>query len=317
MDKEFAWKNFSLGVELDVAGSFIYNGLKSFHGMSDLTDEGQVFEVLYNLAVGIERLSKITVILLEHTSVTNQEKFEEDLVTHNHHELIGRISKHRKLNFAKIHNDFIILLRDFYKSMRYGRYSLSDWASFAVEREALIDYISNDLDINLNPDSLFGGIANNNRIRKSIGKVVGKICEQLYQIIEDTASRQGMYTYEIRTESKASKIFLRREYNFIDEELALMELLVYLVNTEDETQFFNFLREITPIEFDSEMMPQYIASFTSDIARQELLDMVESFYQDIEDKDEIKDRLGMIGAINNPHCVWMADDEEEPDEEEW
>ena len=315
MEKEFVWKNFSLGTELDVAGSFIYNGLKSFNDMKNLSDEGQVFEVLYNLAVGIERLAKIAVILLEHKDITDQEQFEEDLVTHNHHELIGRISKHRRLNFARIHNDFIILLRDFYKSMRYGRYSL--WTSFGVEKEALIDYISNDLDINLNRESLFGGIFNSNRIKKSIGKVVGKICEKLYQVIEETATAQGMYTYEVPIESKAAKIFLRHEYNFIDEELALMELLVYLVNTEDETQFLSFLRGIAPIEFDSEMMPQYITSFTSDVARQELLDMVESFYQEIEDREERKERLEMIEAINNPSYIWSADDEEEPDGEEW
>lgn len=33
MNIDFVWKNFSLGKELDIAGSFIYNGLKALDSM--------------------------------------------------------------------------------------------------------------------------------------------------------------------------------------------------------------------------------------------------------------------------------------------
>ncbi len=47
------WKNFTLGDELHIAGRFIYNGLRTFHEMDTLHYEDEVFEVLYNLSVGL------------------------------------------------------------------------------------------------------------------------------------------------------------------------------------------------------------------------------------------------------------------------
>lgn len=36
MDKIKSWKNFKLGLELDISGRFIYNGLHYFHKMETL-----------------------------------------------------------------------------------------------------------------------------------------------------------------------------------------------------------------------------------------------------------------------------------------
>ena len=72
------WKNFQLGTELDVAGKFIYNGLRSLHEMGSLNHEEEIFEFLYSLAVGLERLLKIAVILIEHDDKVD-EKFEQSL----------------------------------------------------------------------------------------------------------------------------------------------------------------------------------------------------------------------------------------------
>nr|VFK37614.1 MAG: hypothetical protein BECKSD772F_GA0070984_101717 [Candidatus Kentron sp. SD]VFK41293.1 MAG: hypothetical protein BECKSD772E_GA0070983_101112 [Candidatus Kentron sp. SD] len=57
------WKNFKLGEELSISGTFIYNGMRRFHEIRifDYTDE--VFEVFYNLSIGFERLLKIAVVL--------------------------------------------------------------------------------------------------------------------------------------------------------------------------------------------------------------------------------------------------------------
>jgi hypothetical protein len=33
------WKNFALGVELDVAGTFTYNGIKSLHDLDRVVEE--------------------------------------------------------------------------------------------------------------------------------------------------------------------------------------------------------------------------------------------------------------------------------------
>lgn len=78
------WKNFSLGQELSVAGTFIYDGLRGFYELDQLDFADDIFEVLYHLSVGIERLMKIAIILLEHDGTADQEAFEKSLTTHNH-----------------------------------------------------------------------------------------------------------------------------------------------------------------------------------------------------------------------------------------
>lgn len=80
MKNEFRWKNFSLGSELQVAGSFIYNGILAFDEMEHFYYEHEVFECLYQLAVGIERLAKVTVILLEHDPEMDHDDFEKSLI---------------------------------------------------------------------------------------------------------------------------------------------------------------------------------------------------------------------------------------------
>lgn len=122
---EYFWKNFRLGTELQVSGSFIYNALYFFDQMECFNNEEEIFEFLYSLSVGIERLEKIAIILLEHDKSTNQEEFEKTLITHSHSDLIDRIKKNRQLNLGKCHNKFIQLLSNFYKSMRYGRFNIT------------------------------------------------------------------------------------------------------------------------------------------------------------------------------------------------
>lgn len=53
MKKSRLWKNFDLGEELGIAGVFIYNGLRKFRKKRALDHEDELFEVLYNLAVGL------------------------------------------------------------------------------------------------------------------------------------------------------------------------------------------------------------------------------------------------------------------------
>jgi hypothetical protein len=63
MNKHEAWKNFNLGEELSISGAFIYNGLRRFHEMRVLVHTDEIFDFLYNLSVGLERLLKIAVVL--------------------------------------------------------------------------------------------------------------------------------------------------------------------------------------------------------------------------------------------------------------
>jgi hypothetical protein len=125
MNRDQAWMNFNLGQELHVSGAFIYVGLRRFHEMRTLDNTDEIFEFLYNVSVGLERLLKIAVVLLEHTEDADQHELEESLITHNHQDLLKRVRQHVKLNLSAPHNEFLALLGNFYTTLRYDRFMLS------------------------------------------------------------------------------------------------------------------------------------------------------------------------------------------------
>ena len=75
MKPTFLWKNFKLGEELSVSGAFIFNGLRRFHQLKQLDHSDEIFEVFYYLSVGVERLMKIAIVLIEHDDALDQAAF--------------------------------------------------------------------------------------------------------------------------------------------------------------------------------------------------------------------------------------------------
>ena len=116
------WKNFNPGFELDVAGTFLFNGIRAFHEMEILDIRSDIFDFLYNVAVRVERLQKIAIILTEHDDAIDQAEFEKSLITHSHQELDRRLRGHGHPALASIHNSFLSMLSTFYKTYRYDRY---------------------------------------------------------------------------------------------------------------------------------------------------------------------------------------------------
>lgn len=82
------WQNFELGKELEIACNFIYDSLKNLHEMETLYYETEIFSVSYSLSVGLERILKVSVVLLEYNEETNFSDFEKTLITHNHLDLL-------------------------------------------------------------------------------------------------------------------------------------------------------------------------------------------------------------------------------------
>ena len=89
------WKNFRLGEEVHIAGAFIYNGLRRFHELRQLDHSDELFEFLYDLSVGLERLLKIAVVLYEHSDTGDHDELEQSLITHSHLDLLARCAAHR------------------------------------------------------------------------------------------------------------------------------------------------------------------------------------------------------------------------------
>jgi hypothetical protein len=290
------WKNFHLGTELDISGSFIFNGLKCFHEMDTLYYSDEIFEFLYNISVGLERLFKITITLTEDTTNINQEEFEKSLITHNHLELFNRITNKNKLNIGKIHISFLQVLSSFYKSYRYERYNFISSKNRKDEKNLLHNFIEKNYNLKINDNFPFDITFIDIKLKKFIGKIIGKFTNLLYQIIKDKANELNIYTYELRENTKAFKIFIQEEYDFEKEDILLKELLVYFVNSNNKHT--DFLKTIEPLKFNDELNDKYIVGIISSIKRGYEIEEMEELYLDIKKPKERLDILNSLGNYN-------------------
>lgn len=216
MDKVEYWKNFSLGTELDISGSFIYNGLKTINTINNLNNTDEIFEFLYNISVGIERLGKIAIIFLEHNKEINQTDFEQKLKNsnHNHSEIWKRINENHTINVGKIHINFIALLSEFYNKHRYNRFNIDKENSYDKEKETLLRFIELGLNIKIINNPPIELPKNTRQIKSFLSKIIGKISSELYAIIYSKARDLNIYTYELRYDSKAFHVFIAQDFTF-------------------------------------------------------------------------------------------------------
>jgi hypothetical protein len=298
------WKNFDMNAELHAAGAFIYNGLLFLEKMDNLECTDEVFEVLYSLSVGMERVLKIGIVLLEDNSKQSQENLEKSLVSHNHIRLVNRIRNSTTLHLCASENQLLECLGSFYKKSRYDRYHLKVNGESDLETAYFKTYIKNQLgDIfNKDMDRLIPSY-NMDDVRRAIGSPVRSICKQLYSIINKEAMRQNLYTYEIRNDSKAFKIFIRNDTSFIKERVARNELILFIAANGSDTILGNIAKRVGTLDFDPGEIPDLIDAFTNEIKCQSLYDSVSEMYHEStnafdEDRHDLiqnlRDQLGYI-----------------------
>jgi hypothetical protein len=310
MNKHEAWKNFNLGEELSISGAFIYNGLRRFPEMQVLDHTDEIFEFLYNLSVGLERLLKIAVILVAHKDDSDQEAVEKSLITHNHLELMKRVRQHCKFNLGPPHNEFLALLGTFYTSLRYDRFTLSSVYDPDRERKALCSFLSKHLKVDLEQSSSFFATQNDTRYRKYIRGIVTRISSALFDIVRSKAFELNLYTYELRQGSRAKTIFLSRA-NLPAGEVLWKELLVFFMNTKSSSGYLEFLRSIEPLEFDPALAGDYLQCFQSDAAKAFVIDELEYLYGELEKRGE---RLEMMSVIGSPNTYFDSPDSDDDEE---
>ena len=306
------WKNFKLGEEISVSGAFIYNGLRRYHEMRNLDFTDEVFEFLYDLSVGFERLLKIAVVLFEHDDSIDQEKLEKSLITHSHLDLLARLKKHVQIDFGSPQIDLLGLLGTFYKSLRYDRFSISSVYDAKKERKALCTLLQKHLKVEIPSDTSFLGTPNEERYRRFIRRTILKISKTLYEIIKTRASAINLYTYELRHGSKSESVFLR-EIDISDEDILWKELLVFFMNTESSSGYLEFLRGISPLDFDPGLVGDYLDCFQSDAAKAFVMDELEHHYTEME--GNAGERLELMRVIGSPNVYFESTDDDFVDEE--
>lgn len=305
------WKNFRLGEEVHISGSFIYNGLRRFHELCKLDFADELFECLYNLSVGLERLLKIAVVLHEHTESGDQDALEQSLITHNHLDLVARLRPYADLTLGTTHNDLLGALGTFYKTLRYDRFTLNSAYKGKKETRALCALLSKHLQVEFPENDSFFGVDNTEQYRKFIHRTVLKIARNLYAVIQKRAGQIGLYTYELRNGSKAESVFLR-EVNISDEDVLWKELLIFFMNVEPTTGYMRFLKDTPPLEFDPALVPDYLECFKSDASKASVMDELEHHYGEMKkaERNQRLERMSVIGATG----VYFAEDEEDIDD---
>jgi hypothetical protein len=304
MDSVQYWKT-NLCKELSLSGSYIYNGLKTFDDMEVFYYEEEIFEFLYAISVGVERLQKIAIIIKENVPLDKQKEFEKELMTHNHLELMKRIIMTEQKDISSLSYYFLQLLTNFYKTWRYDRYNLSDNSHYDKEKQALIAFIEKYLKKEIKNEML-NITPNDIKSKRFIGRTVGKIIAYLYEIIKRESCKLNVFTYEIRVHTKAHKIFVRKEYDFINEDIFWKELLIYILNNVDNSEYLRLYKSIQPLDFDDGLLVSMIKGLKSDLFKQENLDNLECLYGEIENK---KKRFEFLDIIGNEKAYLCEEDE--------
>jgi len=309
-DKMWNYKNFNMGTELEIAGDFIYDGIHTLNQMDAIDQDSMLFSFLYHVSVGLERLQKIVIVLFENPTFENHKEFEKSLITHNHDELNKRICQNTNSNLNSRENEFLQLIATFYKSARYHRFNLE--TQYSREQKMVIDYIIKHIPKEkIQYHFMTNKILISDYIKEFFGKVVGSISKKYYELVYEGCGKSRTFTYELRSGSKAQKVFLPEHRNRslqqqkITEMIVLKELMIYLKNTKDSNSFMRFLQDIPPLDLEIAFLNEHIYELSKGNISQSLIDEVKYLY---EENSYSKDRMEMVDVIGNPNIVFEYKD---------
>lgn len=301
------WQNFKMGEEQEIACNFIYDGLRNLHEMETLNLETEIFPVLYNLSIGLERLFKVAIVLLEVDENTNINAFEKTLITHNHIVLFERVKAKSDLNLGPVYTGLLNLLAVFYEDHRYGRFNIPQQDNLSKDKKLFLTFLNKHLGIDIRDDII--GNENSFQIKKFIGKTVKKMTKDLYAIIDKASTEKNLYTYEISgSSSKAAKIVWGDDFILFDnEEVVMMEVLIFLLKT-NESDRINMMKEIEPLPLDPALDAEYLQFLLKKRTEygSSIVDEVESHQADIKD---LKERIEFIKVIKDPGISFDNDNQ--------
>lgn len=310
VNKISKFKNFYMNIEIDIAGTFIYRGVREFNCLDHFYNAAEIFHVLYSVSVGIERLQKVLLVLLEEIDPENALEFEKSLITHSHRELHDRIAEKINLTLNPHENRFLDMLAYFYNTCRYNRFCFT--GDLQPERTALVNFLEQSLQITIDNDSFFV-TPNDDRMKRFWGRVVGSTSRAYYKEIANAAYRLNLFSYELRSDSMAFKVFTPR---FPDESLhrlhqneqiALKEFLIYLMNTNHTSRLLTLMREIPPLDLDVALVQDYLSRILKHDVPQSLIDEIDTLYEDME---EVGSRIQMLSIIGDESIISLEDEHE-------
>lgn len=304
----FKYKNFAMVHELDIAGEFLYSAIEKINKMESFYNISEDFYFLYHVAVGIERMQKVLLVILYDVSNENMENFMKSIKHHNHKDLHDKIRKKRQINLSNEQYNLIDLLTKFYQRGRYERFNYNSNIEF--DKNILTDFIlDNCKNIGWDKISWSFNLVNNEETKEFFGRIIGRLGQKYYEVIEEEARKRNLYSYELRYDSPAEKLFLHPndkgsyQKKIQEEKRAIKELLLYLNSPLGLNKFIEYMQEIEPLPFEIALIQEYFTDLCNKVISQELLNEVDFMYnqRDIVGNKKKRERalelLGDKGVI--------------------
>lgn len=314
MTKLEYFKNFNIGKEMDLAGTFAYNALSTLNTTQDVYLNDQIFMFLYNASVSVERMQKCVLFMYGNYNGTEIEQFAETIKIHDHQNLQCKINDYTRKKLSEEQNALLILLRNFYADGRYANYSMDGAYDY---KSALEAFVRQYYDASMVKTHFFTEDTYvSEEAKERIGRTLGKLLRYYYDLIREKAHELNLYTYELRSGSPAERVFLntfpKSSLQAINasERNALAELIVYLITNKDSTGYLNYVRGLNPLDLDPHLVPEYLADIMNRQIPQSLVDEVTSIYEDMS-YEQVADRKGSISVIGETHVYFLEDDEDD------
>ncbi len=311
VDKIWDFKSINMGRELEMAGEFIYDSAKKSMSISGLNNTYEINIILYTGAVGIERLQK-TYLCLVAQDPTDVDSMPKCLKQHNHTELQNEVNKYSGNNVSKNAMSLLGLFEGYYNNFRYANFYPGQRGNDL--RKLFISFLKRQ-NGKLNFDEPCAAVQFEEFKRFYINEL-GKLAVQFYLLIHEKANELNTYTYEIDSFSRAARVFWSAQRRSLYEQMVLeqyatKELLLYIYKKNWGTGVFRLLDEMKPLDFDDNVVNEYLEDLCVGRVNDLLIDYVDDLYEEIEDKAQIKERKALLSLIGN--CSVMFDLDEDVD----
>ena len=175
-------KSYVLGEELEISGSFLYDGIEYIKNIDhhDPKHNVELFLAFYHLSVGIERLLKILILV--------KSSGPEKIKTHDIDTLINKLKKRGiDIKFSVEEYEALGALSNFYENVRYQRLSFE-----------FKDISNNTEEFDL--INCLGGY-------DKAPTVISDISKTIYKEIQKITRQKGLFTDGIRPNSKSYAMF--------------------------------------------------------------------------------------------------------------
>ena len=293
------FKSINMAHELGIAGEFIYDSARKAMALRNLYNDYELNSILYNGAVGIERLQKIY-LCLSIPNPMDKSTVPECLKKHNHNELEKHVKEYSGKCISANGRSLLGLFSEYYNNYRYANYVpgynskklKSLFIGFLKKQNGKFDFEELCTAVQFEP------------FKRYYINELGKTANYYYSLIDEKAREIGTYTYELDSYSNASRVFWSTQRRSLYKQLileqeAVKELLIHLYKDHGDSGVLKLFNEMHSLEFDDALIDDYLADLCEGNVNDSLIDWIDDLHEEIEDNDERKERHELLSLIGN------------------